>query len=278
MTTNSKTNGELTHRYLTDSDFRKMFTRSCTLDSAWNYERMQNLAYGYMMAPVVERLYTDQESKAKALERHLEFMSVTPHICTILVGISAAMEEENVRNPEFDETSISAVKTSLMGPLAGIGDSFFWGTLRLIAAGVGISLAQAGNIMGPVLFFLIINIPGFIARYYGLKLGYNYGVKLFSNLSANNVVNKITHSASVVGLMTIGAMVASMIYFELPFNVGAGEYAEPIMSYINDIMPAMFPLVFFGIAYYLIGKNVKTTTMLLWLIIICCVLAFFNIV
>ena len=70
-------------------------------------------------------------------------MSVTPHICTILVGISAAMEEENVRNPEFDETSISAVKTSLMGPLAGIGDSFFWGTLRLIASGVGISLAQA---------------------------------------------------------------------------------------------------------------------------------------
>ena len=32
-----------------------------------------------------------------ALERHLEFMSVTPHISTLLLGISGAMEEENAK-------------------------------------------------------------------------------------------------------------------------------------------------------------------------------------
>ena len=29
-----------------------------------------------------------------------------------------------------------------MGPLSGIGDSFFWGTFRVIAAGIGIELAK----------------------------------------------------------------------------------------------------------------------------------------
>lgn len=59
-------------------------------------------------------------------------------------------------NPEFDTESINSVKVSLMGPLAGIGDSFIWGTLRIIATGVGLSLANQGNILGPILFLLIL--------------------------------------------------------------------------------------------------------------------------
>ena len=54
--------------------------------------------------------------------------------------------EENF-NPE----TISALKTSLMGPLSGIGDSFFQGTIRVLAFGFGINLAQQGSILGPYL-------------------------------------------------------------------------------------------------------------------------------
>ena len=157
---------------ITKKDFNQCFWRSLTLDSSWNYERMQNIAYCYMMAPIIRRLYENKEDRAAALKRHLEFMSVTPHISTLLVGISGAMEEENAKNPDFDENSINAVKSSLMGPMAGVGDSFFWGTLLLIAAGVGVSLASQGNIMGPILFFLIINIPHFILRYLCLDKGF----------------------------------------------------------------------------------------------------------
>ena len=101
MTTNSK---------ITKSDLRKVFTRSCTLDSAWNYERQQNLMYCYAMIPILKRLYgDDKEHMAQALQRHLEFMSCTPHIVTLLMGITGAMEEENERNESFDPASISAV-------------------------------------------------------------------------------------------------------------------------------------------------------------------------
>lgn len=79
---------------------------------------------------------------AAALQRHMEFMACTPHIVTLLAGITATMEEQNANDPEFDATSISAVKTSLMGPMAGLGDSFFWGTLLTIAVGIGVSFAK----------------------------------------------------------------------------------------------------------------------------------------
>ena len=134
-----KTNSE---KQITKKEFWQIFRRSMTLDSGWNYERQQNMNYCYMMIPVIKRLYgNDKEKMAEALKRHLEFMACTPHIVTFLAGISSAMEEETAHDKNFETSSISAVKTSLLGPMAGIGDSLIWGTLLTIAVGVGTSFA-----------------------------------------------------------------------------------------------------------------------------------------
>lgn len=264
MTTNSKIDTISSTSKITRKDFWSCYFRSLTLDSSWNYERMQNMAFGYMMSPIVRRLYGDDAQKSKeSLERHLEFMSVTPHICTLLVGIAGAMEEECANNPDFDATSINAVKSSLMGPLAGIGDSFFWGTLKVIASGLGIALASTGNVAGPIVFLLVINIPHFTLRYICLEQGFKSGARFFNDLSDTGIIDKITTAASMLGLMVIGGMTATNIYFELPTMIGSGEFAEPLQGYIDQIMPAFFPLVFFLLMYWLLGKNVKTTRILL---------------
>lgn len=263
---------------ITKKDFWQCFWRSCTLDSSWNYERMQNLAFAYIMAPIIRRLYKDETKRADALKRHMEFMSVTPHISTLLVGVAGAMEEENAKNEEFDATSINAVKSSLMGPMAGVGDAFFWGTLKLIAAGIGISLATSGNIMGPILFFLIINVPHFILRYICLDKGFKYGTQFFKDLSMTNVVAKVTEAASMLGLMVIGGMTAANVYFELPIMIGDGEWAEPLQTYLDSIMPCLLPAALFLLMYWLIGKKVKTTVLLIAIIVVCIVLAGLGIV
>ena len=104
-----------------------VFWRSWRQDAVWNFERQQNLGSAYTMSRVVGKLYADDpEKRARALQRHVEFMAITPHLSTLLYGILTAMEEENANNPDFDETSISAVRASLMGPIAGIGDSLIW--------------------------------------------------------------------------------------------------------------------------------------------------------
>ena len=263
---------------ITKKDFNQCFWRSLTLDSSWNYERMQNIAYCYMMAPIIRRLYENKEDRAAALKRHLEFMSVTPHISTLLVGISGAMEEENAKNPDFDENSINAVKSSLMGPMAGVGDSFFWGTLLLIAAGVGVSLASQGNIMGPILFFLIINIPHFILRYLCLDKGFKYGTQFFKDISSGGIITKITEAATMLGLMVIGGMTAANVNFNLAINVGSGDWAEPLQNYLDEIMPGLLPAALFGIMYWLLGKKVKTTTILIAVMVICIILSAIGVV
>lgn len=278
MTTNSNNEalaGKSTE--FTKKDFWQVFRRSCTLDSAWNYERQQNLMYCYMMSPILKRLYSnDKEKMAAALKRHLEFMSCTPHIVTLLAGITGAMEKENTENKDFDPSSISAVKTSLMGPLAGIGDSFFWGTLLTIAIGIGVSFSQQGSILGPLLFVLIINIPAFFARYYCLKAGFKYGVKFFSSTSSSQVVQSLTKAASILGLMVIGAMIATTINVSIPLEIGVAGATSTVQSYIDQIMPALLPLGLFGGVYWLLGKNIKTTNILVILIIVCCIATFFG--
>lgn len=262
---------------LTKSDLRKVFMRSCTLDSAWNYERQQNLMYCYSMIPVLKRLYgNDEEKMADALCRHLEFMSCTPHLVTLLMGITGAMEEENAKDENFDAASISAVKTSLMGPMAGIGDAFFWGTLLTIAIGVSVSFAKQGSIIGPIAFLLIINIPGFLARYYCLHAGFKYGVKFFGDSENSRMIENITKAASILGLMVIGAMIASTVSISIPFEIGVKGAKEPIQTYIDQIMPCLLPLTAFGIMYWLLGKNVETTTILVCLIILACIGTFFG--
>lgn len=94
-----------------------------------------------MMVLIICRLYKDdKEKKFKVLKRYLEFMLVIFYISIFLVGIFGVMEEENVKNKEFDVNSINVVKLSLMGLVFGIGDLFFWGILKFIVVGVGIVL------------------------------------------------------------------------------------------------------------------------------------------
>ena len=80
--------------------------------------------------------------------RHTTWFNATMHINNFIMGLVASMEKQNSEDENFDASSITAVKASLMGPLSGIGDSFFWGILRVIAAGIGISLASTGSPLG----------------------------------------------------------------------------------------------------------------------------------
>ena len=112
-----------TSNKLTKKELNQVFWRSFGMEWDWNYERQMNMAYCYCMLPVIKKLYSNKEDQIAAMQRHLEFFNTTPQLSTLILGISAAMEESNANDSNFDTESINSVKVSLMGPLAGIGDS-----------------------------------------------------------------------------------------------------------------------------------------------------------
>ena len=243
-------------------DLRRVFWRSFQMEFSWNYERQMNLAFVYALIPVLKKLYPQKAELAAALKRHLVFFNTTPHIVTLLLGITTAMEEKNSQQQEMDGTAIDNVKASLMGPLAGLGDSFFWGTLRLIATGIGTSLALQGNILGPILFLLVFNVPHILVRWLFTRWGYVLGTGVLHRVQKSGMMESLTYGASIIGLMVVGAMAASMINITIPISFGAGEAKTGVQDIINNIMPCLLPLISFGIVYWLLGRKVKPLTII----------------
>ncbi|MGN1344737.1 MAG: PTS system mannose/fructose/sorbose family transporter subunit IID, partial [Traorella sp.] len=159
----------------------ELFWHSFLLEACYNYERQQGLGFCLNMVPAIKRFYKTKEEQSEALVRHMAIYNTTPHVSGMIAGVAAAMEKEASENPEFDKEAINSVKVGLMGPMAGLGDSFFWGTFRIIASGIAISLAQQGSPLAPIVFLFVFNIPHIIVRYFGTKYGYMFGTKLMTN-------------------------------------------------------------------------------------------------
>ena len=104
------------------------------------------------------------------------------------------------------------------------------------------------------------------------------GTNFFKKIQDSGIMDTVTYVASTVGLMVIGCMTASLVSFEIPLMVGSGDFVQPLQSYLDQIMPALLPLGVFGVMYFLLGKKVKTTTILLGTIILSIVLSYFGIV
>lgn len=278
MTSNDAAVQTADERKLTKKDLTLVAIRSLGMEWDWNYERQMNMAFCYSMLPVIKKLYPTKEEQTEAMQRHLEFFNTTPHLSTLILGITAAMEEQNANDPEFETESINNVKVSLMGPLAGIGDSFIWGTLRIIATGVGVSLAAQGNILGPLLFLLLFNIPAQGLRFYLMHAGYKLGSGFLAKVQESGLMDILTYGASILGLMVIGGMTAENVAITVPLVIGSGDAATTLGDICNTIMPGLLPLAFTLLMYWLVSKkNVKTTTLLVALVVVGLAGSFFGI-
>jgi PTS system mannose-specific IID component/fructoselysine and glucoselysine-specific PTS system IID component len=257
---------------MTPDVFKKTFLRSFPLQACFCYERMQNVGFAYQMIPALKKLYKDKQEISEALKRHLAIFNTTPTIVTFITGAAIALEEKFKREKdageECDEESINAVKTALMGPLAGIGDSFFWGTFRIIGAGIGATLAAKGSIIGAILFLLIYNIPHLLLRYHGLKIGYASGVSFLSNISEGGVIGKLTEVAKILGLIVVGSMAASMVKLATPAVINIGGAKIVVQQIFDGILKGILPLGLTFAIYKLLQKGIKTTTILWGMIVI----------
>ncbi|MCM3768123.1 PTS system mannose/fructose/sorbose family transporter subunit IID [Neobacillus niacini] len=191
---------------LSKKDRISVWWRSTFIQGSWNYERMQNGGWAYTMIPAIKRLYNTKEDRAAALKRHLEFFNTHPYVASPIIGVTLALEEERANGAPVDDTAIQGVKVGMMGPLAGIGDPVFWFTVRPILGALGASLALTGNILGPIIFFVLWNLIRMGFTWYTQEFGYKAGSKITEDLSGG-ILQDITKGASILGMFILGALV-----------------------------------------------------------------------
>lgn len=99
------------------------------------------------------------------------------------------------------------------------------------------------NLLGPLLFLLIYNIPNFLVRYYGVLFGYKLGADSIDTLVSGGLMNRATRAASVMGLTVIGGMIASMVSIKIALVANFGSELHWMFSqFLMKSAPVCFPL------------------------------------
>lgn len=255
---------------LTKSDIRKLFIYSQAFVSGFNYEKEEAPGFVFSMKPVIEKVYDKDEDKKEAYRRHTELFLTEAHLSHLVIGITAAMEEQNSQSDDFDSDSINAIKTALMGPLAGIGDSMYHGTLRPLVAGFAVSMIAASgytSALGALLFVLIMGGIGQVIRYLGIVKGYEQGVNLVGTLQSSGIIQKLTKYAGIVACVVIGGWIPSLVWLSIPWSYTAGETVVSLQSTLDGMMPNLLPLCLTLLCYKLLSKKLSPVVVMVLLMV-----------
>ncbi len=152
----------------------RVFWRCLFLQAAWNRRGMQNLGFAYAIDPVLRELYPDPEARRRALARHLGFFNCHPYMAAAIVGGAIHHEERVVRGEEAEEAP-AAFKATLQGPLAAVGDGFFWTALRPLVGAVATLGALLVGLWAVVAALVTYNAVHLWLRWRFLRVGYERG-------------------------------------------------------------------------------------------------------
>lgn len=238
------------------SDIVKVFWRwQLAAEMSNSYERMQAIAYCYAMVPVLKALYPNREDFVEALQRHLVFFNTEGTFGMLIVGMSVALEEEKAESgSKVTGESIIALKSALMGPVAGIGDTINGATLKPIIFTLAVLASAEGSVLGWFLIFLYAIISG-IYSWLLMLMGYRMGKDALGSLMATGWIDRIVSGASMLGLFIVGGLAASNINIKLNGTYMSGGTEKTIQSLLDGIVPGILPLVLVVGLYYYFNKN-----------------------
>ena len=247
---------------LDKATINKMVWRSCQLQAAFNYERMQSAGWLWAILPGLQKIHTNKEDLALSMSHNMDFINTHPFLVTFVMGMVLSMEQQKV-----DTTTIRSVRISTAAPLGGIGDALFWYTLIPIVAGMTANMAIAGNVLGPIIYFVVAFGVEMALRYVCLYWSYNLGTQAVVMMTAN--AKEFTHAAATLGVFIVGALIANYGGgTQLGMVLENGESPIVIQSYLDMILPCMLALGFTLLCYFLIKNKGWTASKCIFMLLI----------
>lgn len=239
--------------------WRWIFTSSVSS----NYEKMQALAYGYAMLPFLKEIHKDDpDGLHEAVRNHLQFFNTNPWIAPYVMGVNIGIEEIEKNNAE---EAIAGIKTGLMGPLAGLGDSLFVVIPWTIFGAIAANMALQGSAIG-IILWIIVSVILKLLSFPFFNAGYKSGTSIVAVLETKMKV--ISKCVSILGLMVVGALIPSVVKANVALSFHQGDVTMKGQEILDQIMPGMLPaLLVFGV-YVLLSRKVKPIYIILIIMIV----------
>ena len=207
------------------------------------------------------------------MKLHMNFFNTEPQWGACIIGLTAALEEKKAQgsDEEISDEMITSIKSSLMGPLAGIGDTIDGGVITPLLLTLFIGISQTGNLLGPIGYIIVEACIMWSIYWFSYKLGYEKGSDAIVNLLESGKINKLILGASIMECMVLGGLVGNFVTFKtgLTFDVG-GDAPFVLQEQLFDvILPGMLPLLLTLGCYWLITKkNVSSVKVILLIFVL----------
>lgn len=267
-----ESNLEKNEKSITDKDLMRVWWRWVFFqESCVSYERLQAPGFFYAISPVLEKLYGDnKEEMIAACKRHMQFYNSEPYCGLAIHGITLALEEERANGAPISDEAINSIKTGLMGPLAGLGDTVRAGTIAPIVTAFCISLGQKGNLLAPFLLEGILVAIVWPFAIWLLKKAYHTGKEGIQEIFSSGRLNWITTLTTTLGGITLGALAASYVVLSTPLEIvlGKGSSIALQADVLDVILKNLLPLATVSLATFLLCKKVSTTKVILILAVL----------
>ncbi len=246
----------------------------CWGQICYNWERLMGLGFCHTMTTAIDKLYKDNlEGKKEALVRHMEYYNTENTWGAIVPGIVCSLEEEKANGNDIDADAIRNLKTALMGPIAGIGDTVTQSLVKIILLGIGIDMAMNGNALGPILFVLLFSAYSLGVSYFLFFRGYKLGKQSVVSLLSGGMVKTVTESLGVIGMIVLGALVVKNIGVTTPLTFEIGSMSIVMQDILNSIVPSLIPATIFLGTYKLLKDGKKPTTVMIYIMMISVILS-----
>lgn len=273
---------------MSENTLKKKLSKS-TLNKTWfnwicfgqicyNYERMMGLGFAHSISYILEELYpNDKEALSEGLLRHMNFYNTENTWGSIIPGIVASLEEEKANGGNVSSDGITGIKTALMGPMAGIGDSITQALVKVILLAIAVDFALKGNPIGVIIFVTVFSLYALLVSKFMFNTGYKLGQNSVVNLLQGERVKSFTKSLGAVGMMVLGALVANNLNIVTPLSFRVGEVVTEIQPMLDSIMPKLLNVVSFFLVYLLLKRGKKTNTIIMMIFIASIVLSLLGI-
>ena len=234
-------------------------------------ETMQAPALVKMFGDIREELYPGDPAKQQELmARHLPFFNTEPFLGCLIPGIALGMEAQKAAGEDVPDDLITAIKSALMGPFAGVGDALLPGTFIPILLAIGCGLSKDGSIIGAVMYmivFLGVMIP---LTWFLFRKGCELGASAAELILGNDLKDDIVNALNVVGLVVVGTVSAQYAAFNIGWKyVEDGVTLVDLGALINGVWPKLPVFLLALFTYWLMAKKNWSAgkTILLYLII-----------
>lgn len=237
----------------------------------YNYERMHGMAVGHSFLPISKRLYkNDSEGKKEMMKRESEFFNVHVEFGAVIIGIVVALEEQIAKGSAIPKEFIRSLKTSLMGPLSGVGDTIYQGVLIPILLAIFIDLTlNTQSIWGSVAYFFIMLAISWGFSYLNFMFGYNKGADAVMEFLEKGILDRVIKGAEIMGCFVMGGLISSYVSIYVPIEIVSSTTTFSIQEDFLDLfIPNILPLLFTLFVYYLLTKKFSTNKILLIIIAI----------